>query len=564
MAMLITLQGPEGLRRYPLESDRVILGRQFDCTICLSGQAVSRQHAQLLRQADGFAVEDLDSSNGTFVNGVRLEARKPTLLQERDTLQIGPYLFCVRMSPRAAPEPNLVVRETMNPATLQQSLLGQDASSKLQVVLEIAQNLGRTLDLEPLLDKLLEQLMRLFPQADRALVVLCEGQQLVERAQRVRGLRDVVNLPFSRTIVRRALEEGVGLWSEDVQSDQRFQSSQTLTTLGILSMLCAPMITPEGKRLGVLQVDRLRPGQNFRRDDLQLLATVGLQVAVVLENADLHAQRLREERLMQELALAREIQQGYLPQRLEGFEKPSFEVLGRVYPARQVAGDLYDYFRMPDGRLAFFIGDVSGKGMPAALFMVAARTLIRHLAKEPGSPGRLLERLNEALSADNPSCMFITLVAGSYDPESGEVALSIAGHPPPVLRRADGTVEEVAIKPGRLLGYPEGELHLVEKRFTLAPADTLVFYTDGLREARAPDRIQQFGLPRILEMVRGFTVERSLSAWADGAKRTLEEFTGGGELQDDLTMLLLRRTPPGDSSQRELPSLRKTAIQKRP
>src|SRR5581483_12343507 len=119
-----------------------------------------------------------------------------------------------------------------------------------------------------------------------------------------------------------------------------------------------------------------------------LLTAIGMQVSVVLENVALHAERLREERLLQELSLAREIQQSYLPEELEGFPEGQFDVVGQVFPARQVAGDFYDFFRTPAGQLSFFMGDVSGKGMPAALFLVAVRTLCRHLAKEIDSPAR--------------------------------------------------------------------------------------------------------------------------------------------------------------------------------
>lgn len=543
MAILITLQGPEAGRRFPLDQGCTLLGRQYDAHVCLTGKAVSRQHAQILRRDGGFLVEDLDSSNGTFLNGMRLTPHSPVAISERDTLQIGPYVFALHLggTTTAPTEPNLVVREKLSAATLQQTLYGQDPSQKLQVVLEIAQNLGRTLDLDRVLDKLLEQLLRLFPQSDRALVILYEGDKLVVRAQRCRGAQDETAIPFSRTVVRTALEEGAGILSDDVQNDQRFSASQTLTSLGLHSVLCVPLITQEGRRLGVIQLDRFRKGVGYRSEDLQLLATVALQVAVVLENVELHAQGLREERLQQELALAREIQQGFLPRPADREIDHGVDVFGKVFPARQVAGDLYDFFPVPDGRLAFFIGDVSGKGMPAALFMVAVRTLCRHLTKEEGSPVQVLSRLNAALADDNPSCMFVTLTHGFYDPRTGEVVLTAAGHPSPILRRADGHTEQIQMPPGRLLGYDAGDLALREFRLTLAPGDTLVFYTDGVIEAKSPVDKSQFGVERFQDVVAGFLPRRPLSECAEEANTALELFTGSKELQDDVTLLLLRR-----------------------
>src|SRR4029078_6889939 len=126
---------------------------------------------------------------------------------------------------------------------------------------------------------------------------------------------------------------------------------------------------------------------------------------------------------------------------LEGFPDAGFEIVGRVFPARKGAGDFFDFVKTPTRRLAFFIGDVSGKGMPAALYMIAVRTLCRHLVKEVEHPGQLLAKLNVELADNNPTCIFVTLAHGLFDPATGHVLLATAGHPPPFLRRANGEVE---------------------------------------------------------------------------------------------------------------------------
>jgi serine phosphatase RsbU (regulator of sigma subunit) len=551
MAILITLQGPDVGRKFPVEATCTVVGRQADSGICLTAKAVSRQHAQILARDGGYLLEDLDSSNGTYLNGKRLLPHVPVPFSERDTLQIGPYLFALRPSPTpASTETNLVIREQVSAVNMTQSVYRSDPALQLQVVMEIAQHLARTLDLEPLLDKLLDQLMRLLPQADRAMVLLCEGERLVVRGQRCRRQEDSTSYPYSRTIVSRALEEGVGILSDDVHADSRFRGSTTLTSLDLHSLLCVPLIGQDGKRLGVLQVDRFRQGLPFRSEDLHLLTAVGMQVAVVLENAGLHAELLREERFRQELQLAHEIQQGFLPSEFDELRDRGFELFARVQPAREVAGDLYDYVLRPDGRLAFYVGDVSGKGMPAALFMVACRTLARHLAASSASPAATLGCLNAALAADNPGGMFVTLAHGIYTPGTGELVVASAGHPMPLRRRADGQVEEVAHRPGRLLGYGEGDLHLNDAHLTLAPGELLVFYTDGFTEARAPVTREMFGLDRLREVVSGFATDVPLAACADQATAAVEQFTDTKDLQDDLTLFLLRRParPTDDST----------------
>jgi serine phosphatase RsbU (regulator of sigma subunit)/pSer/pThr/pTyr-binding forkhead associated (FHA) protein len=540
MAALVTMKGPNPGHRFALERGGTLIGRQPDAAIYLESLAVSRQHARVVCEGGAWFVEDLGSSNGTFVNGARVNGRAP--LTERDLLQIGPYVLNLRAEgEERPPEADHIIRAQVDVASSNQTLYTQNPAYKLQVVLEIAQHLGHTLEMGPLLGRLLEHLLRLFQQADRGMVLLCEGDRLVVRAQRSRQAGEQADFPYSRTIVQRALKDGVGLLSEDVRVDANLPLSATLVSLNLHSFLCVPLIGWEGRRLGVIQLDCLRQGQTFRREDLELLTTVGLQVSVVLQNAAFHAEQLREERLRQELRLAREIQQSYLPTDFRGLGDDGPELFARVLPAREVSGDLYDFFPLPGGRLAFFVGDVSGKGMPAALFMIAVRTLIRSLAPSSQGPADLLHRLNEALVADNPTALFVTLAHGVYDPRDGAVVVASGAHPLPLLRRAGGTVEEVPLRPGLMLGCTPLELVVTDTRLTLAPGETLALYTDGFTEAFAPDGKTMFGRDRLREVLGGPRTALPLQECADEAAAAVRRFTGQAELQDDQTLLLLRR-----------------------
>ncbi len=296
MASLETIKGPHLGQRFALTGDSMLIGRQEDADIFLESLAVSRQHARIHYQGGEYFVEDVGSSNGTYVNGGRISG--PTPLSEGDALQIGPYVLNLRPDPPAPPHtlplPDQIIRAQISAAPSNTALLSQNPAYKLQVVLEIAQHLGHTLERGPLLSRLLEHLLRLFPQADRGMVLLCEGERLKVRAQHSRHKSEAQgDYPYSRTIVRRALEEGVGLLSMDVNDDPNLELSATLVSLHLRSFLCVPLLGRENRRLGVIQLDCLRPDQAFRADDLELLTTLAIQVSTVLENAALHAELLR-------------------------------------------------------------------------------------------------------------------------------------------------------------------------------------------------------------------------------------------------------------------------------
>ena len=429
MTALVATKGPNAGQRFTLDENGTLIGRQPDVAVFLDSLSVSRHHARVVGQHGVWFIEDLGSSNGTYVNGVRVSGRAG--LTEHDELRIGPYTFNLHQErPTVASGTDPIVRASIDAAASNHTLFSTNAAYKLQVVLAIAQDLGRALALDPVLGLLLDHLLHLFPQADRGMAVLCEGDRLVVRAQRTRREGGPTDYPYSRTIVRRALEEGVGLLSEDVGGDRKLELSATLVSLNLRSFLCVPLIGWEGRRLGVIQLDCIRPGQAFKAEDLEMLTAVCLQASVVVENAALHAEQLREVQLRQELLMAREIQQAFLPTDFDLLGDDGPELFARVQPAREVSGDLYDFFALPDGRLAFFLGDVSGKGMPAALFMIAVRTLIRHLAPSATGPADLLRRLNAALCADNPTNLYVTLAHGIYDPRDGGVVLALGGHPP--------------------------------------------------------------------------------------------------------------------------------------
>jgi serine phosphatase RsbU (regulator of sigma subunit) len=538
LGALEVINGPNHLvgQRLPLNKDVVILGRDQSADISLSSPAVSRRHARLSWQDGEYFVEDLGSTNGVKLNDRLVTSRTP--VTESDELRIGDLVL--RFTGDA--EHEQIVQGKVNVRTINQELFSLNPGRKLQMVLELSRQLSRTCDQRSLLEKLLEHLFNLFPLADQGLVAL-GGENNLEVLAR-RSLRTGKEFRFSRSLLRQAIREGAGILSADLRGDERFAGVFSLLNSDARSVMCVPLFGYENNPLGVVHLTSCRPDSPFHQEDLDLLSTIGLQVAVVLENSAFIEERVRQAQLRQELAVASEIQQGVLPTHFKELGGTFFNLFAKVWPAREVSGDFYDFVQCDEGRtdvgpLGFFIGDVSGKGMPAALFMFAVRSLARHLALASHGPAQTLRLLNQALARDNPSCLFVTLGHGLLDLGSGQINFTTAGHPLPLLRRVSGDIEEIKLPPGRFLGIAKEPI-LTEVQITLQPGETLILYSDGCTEAFAEASNNMFGLDRFRQAL-GEEFELPLSAWAEKVKNRVLRFGRSVEPQDDLTLLLIQR-----------------------
>jgi signal transduction histidine kinase len=300
MARLLLTQGPQSGQQFALDDHPCTIGRQPGLQIVLDAPEVSRQHARVTQTPGRFFVEDLGSSNGTFLNRLRL--KEVSELRDRDELQVGPFLFVFHGD--AGIDQELFIRAELQTLTAHRLMAQAGAGRKLLAVLEVTRQLARTLEMNELLPRLLDHLLGLFPQAERGLILTSEGEQLVVRALRGRVAREG-QPAYSRSVVRRAFEEGVGVLADNAQDDPRFAKTHTLVALGVRSFLCVPLQGHGGRALGVVQLDRFGTGTPFTSDDLHLLAAVSIPVSVVLENAALHSRAVENERVQRDLELAR-------------------------------------------------------------------------------------------------------------------------------------------------------------------------------------------------------------------------------------------------------------------
>ena len=297
-------------------------------------------------------------------------------------------------------------------------------------------------------------------------------------------------------------------------------------------------LASQGILLGLFSLGARLQALEYSSEELTLLNTLAVQVAPALRVVQLvreQQEQVRErERIEQELRTAQDIQQTFLPKNVPVLV--GWQLAPYYRPAREVGGDFYDFIPFHDGRLGIIIGDVTDKGIPAALVMTATRTMLRTASQEPVSPGEVLARVNDLLYADTPAHMFVTCFYAILDPNNGLLSYANAGHEPPYRQGAGHAVELDAT--GMPLGMLPGT-HYDEYELTLAPGEGLFFYSDGLVEAHNAQRAI-FGFPRLKSLV---SEHPGGPALIDFLCDELAAFTGNGEEQeDDVTMLALCST----------------------
>ena len=303
-------------------------------------------------------------------------------------------------------------------------------------------------------------------------------------------------------------------------------------------VLVVPLIS-SGSLVGLLSLGPRMSEREYSSDDVRLLNSLAGYAAPAMRVGQLLRQQEAEarnrERIEQELKVAQLIQQQFLPKSLP--DLPSWHVAAFYRPARSVGGDFYDFIPLPDGRVMFVVGDVTDKGVPAALVMASTHALLRDTAPRLVTPGAVLGHVNNLLCADIPAHMFVTCLALVIDPVSGAAEFANAGHDVPYVRTAGGVAELRAR--GMPLGLMPGMAY-EEKTFQFQPGDCALLHSDGLAEAHGPGR-EMFGFPRVAKLVGSGPVGEAL---IDLCLTELHSFTGVGyEQEDDITLVSLQRSP---------------------
>lgn len=547
MLELIAEAGPQAGQKFVI-SAQTVLGRGQFADLVISDLAVSRRHAEIEPAGNGWQLKDLESANGTRHNGRVVLA--PVPLFDGDTIELGQTRLRVRSRDKThqptAPEPTIMETtpfpparapaiESINtpaaPKTSAANELYQNTIARLGAMTQLGELIADQNSLESQLRDALASLAEAFPRCECMAVLAREAQHRPWRVLSKR-LRNTAELDE---------ELASALATAAVTQAQPVIASQAATMPSMIPSHLQDRLPPSvaaipvksmGNVVGAIYLASANDGLAVRASDRAFMNGVaGLFGAVLSANRHAESERLIHP---QDIDLSRRIQQRFLPAatpRIDGYE-----IADSYTAARIVGGDLFDFITLGDGRIAFMVGDVSGKGMPAALYMARVGAHARALAPRCKSPADLLTQMQHLVINELEGGMFVTVTVATLDPAKGHLKISTAGHPPPLIRRADGSIEipNVVIAPA--LGAPQ-RVPYSELVVELGRGDGALFYTDGLDEAQGPSG-EAFGLDRVKAVL---TKSRSAGQTIESLLTAVGEQLGDVTQYDDLTMIALWR-----------------------
>jgi sigma-B regulation protein RsbU (phosphoserine phosphatase) len=410
---------------------------------------------------------------------------------------------------------------------------------RLSTLIEVNALISSSLDLDTILENVMAISKNVMNADASSLMRIDEktNELVYQVAQGTVGekLKQEFRLKMGQGIAGTVAEEGKPLLLKDAYTHPKFhRAHDDATGYRTRSMITVPLKV--GDRVtGVAQVINRLDGKPFDRDDLDLFMALSSLAAIALENARMHQTLLEKQRLVKDMEFARTVQESFLPQTLP--ELPGYLFSAHYTPALDVGGDFYDFIPLDERRMGIVIGDVSGKGVPAALYMAKLGSDMRTLAFTEPSPADALSKLNDLLAARSRRGMFATLLYIELDASAGTMVLANAGHLPPIVRKADGRLEKVAKAGGAPLGMLPG-MRFGQETVTLDADSTVVLYTDGIVEAMN-GKEELYGYDRFEALLKKGPADpgRLGEAIIGGVNR----FTGLSPQHDDMTMVCFGR-----------------------
>jgi sigma-B regulation protein RsbU (phosphoserine phosphatase) len=545
----LLISGPDGApARVQLRKSPLTLGRSVDNDLAYPHDPwLSRYHLCFEQREKTWWIRDCESRNGTVLNSAGIKAAQP--IKAGDKLFAGHLTIDVRERPSEAQRPvisfvsKIEGDRATNEATFVTSLdkvLGKAVESRPSRESSTAARMvsaliraGQELVTHQPLDQLFETILHLSlsaVEAKRGVILTLDDGELQVRASQGDGFA------ISTTVRDQVLRDKRSLLVSDAMLHDSLGKQESIVLQRVRSMMAAPLQTGD-RVIGLIYVDNAAIIRPFAQDDLDLLTVMANVAAIRIENARL-AEVEQSEKLMEaDLAQASEIQRSLLPTEPPAYD--GWELAGLNLPCRTVGGDYFDFIPYQDGRLAVVVGDVSGKGLPAALLMSSLQARVQMLRETNPSPGKAVGTLNRSLTERCPLGKFITFFYALLDPVSGSLEYSNAGHNYPLILRTDGSVETLTGN-GLVMGLFSA-VHYEVKKTRLAPGDMLVLYSDGVTEAadRADVEFGEKGLAEFLAVRKSVRCEDIVNQLVEHMRK----WRGTTSFADDFTVVLVRRAP---------------------
>jgi len=414
------------------------------------------------------------------------------------------------------------------------------SSGQLTQLFEIAKAISRESSLEGLIDRILQD-SRPWLRCDTCSLFLPDyvaGDLVLHSAQGGECTHGQIRVPMGAGVVGAAMESRETIKVDDVRLDPRFfAAADKKTGYETRALIAVPLLDGDVCR-GVIEFINPESRDCFSDADVALSEYFAGLVASTLYRMEMAESAVRSALIQRDLDIALEVQRGLLPKVFPPFEQyGGLDVWGLCDPALEVGGDLYDFFPGPDGKLFFLIGDVSGKGVGAGMFMAQTRTSMRGVARSGGTPAGILEEVNSLLHPDNEALLFVTMIFGCYDPATGEIEYAQAGHNQPVLCSGSAGVAYEPYGGSPIGPFPMANCATFHAK--LSPGDCLILYTDGVTEAMNAGK-QLYGEDRLLAFASAIAKDASKNI-AKALREDVAAFVDGAEQSDDITILVLRR-----------------------
>ncbi len=550
MAKLILKKANGNPETIELSRLRTTIGRSARSDLCIPDAFASRLHAEVRQEGDRFWLQDLGSANGTRYNGVVIKHAVP--LNTLDEIQIGESVMVFDEGVKAigggatliadrteALDPSKTISFQSHRIPTTEFLQGQFSSRNdlLGLISKVGVALLSAKGLEETLDQVATLVFESVP-ADRCVIMLRDentedGMKIM--VARIRGREESLDeVRISHSVMEEVLKNGKSVLTADAQQDPRF-ATQTVMLQGIRSVLAVPLSVDERNIFGLIYADSPTYETTFTEEHLNILTTLASVASIRVENATLLEERMERERMERELELATEIQQRFQPSAPPIVE--GYEFQGISFSCYEIGGDYYDFIRRPNGNMLIALGDVSGKGTAAALLMSSLHAAIHAQIAAKSSLFETVNSVNGYLAENTPANRFVTLFIGELDPASGRLRYINAGHNPPILAVADGSI--ISLDSG---GLPLGLMSVAEyeeAEVVLNPNDLLVVYSDGVSEAADP-LDEEFGMERLTNVIlRNRTA--SAAGVRDKIESALSEFTKTAPANDDITLVIAKR-----------------------